>query len=575
MAIALTGKYLAELKKGANTPSVVVELALDSGIRRFGFHGSNSTETVRYLADGSYLASGEVFAVGTDELSGIEPSLKSISSLQNKLDVKSGYSTRGRLSFVLGGSAGFLGILSDEHLKNRRVTRKDGFIAHGFTYADYASTFTGRIIDWSRSGEELTVVVSDELKDASRKIPQENDSRTQYLDYRDTGPAEIMKDLLLSELLIEPEFVDIAAFDQQAQAWLGGVRFSRVLTESKSAGEYLNELQTETNSFIIHDGAGISFRVLAPPAPGEGVEEWTDERHILDGSFRQKSGYADGFFNRVVLYYDYDESEGDNSGNYESVVITADASSQSGVEWNEVKSKVIKSRWIRSLTYSSSGDIGGVVIYHASVANGIGTGTLSYDSFQNTLSWAAPGEVAGGPVKVARDGKYQIKSQDGSMYLRVLVNTALLPAQNATDIVTITAMDGDRYADSLSKRLLNRYRDPVSTVAFEVDINGVAYSGSFIRPTDLKDLTTTAASNLGGRSWNRTRVMLTSVRPDFSTHRIAVEAVETRMYRRYGFIAPAGFPDYTAAVDQQKVYAFIGDASGKVGGGSDDGYYAW
>ena len=46
------------------------------------------------------------------------------------------------------------------------------------------------------------------------------------------------------------------------------------------------------------------------------------------------------------------------------------------------------------------------------------------------------------------------------------------------------------------------------------------------------------------------------------------------MYRRYGFIASAGHPDYGSATAAEKLYAFIGDASNEVGAG-DDGYYIW
>jgi hypothetical protein len=69
--------------------------------------------------------------------------------------------------------------------------------------------------------------------------------------------------------------------------------------------------------------------------------------------------------------------------------------------------------------------------------------------------------------------------------------------------------------------------------------------------------------------------MITSLRPDFLWHTAKVEAVQTKMYRRYGFIAPAGYPDYPSASAAQRERAFIGDASNKVNGGTEDGYYIW
>ncbi len=89
-----------------------------------------------------------------------------------------------------------------------------------------------------------------------------------------------------------------------------------MLTEPKEADLYLNELQIETNSYIIHDGEKISYKAFAPPLPSEQVQEWSDAADILKGSFSQKSGYKDGFFNRLVVYYDYDESGNDKTENF-------------------------------------------------------------------------------------------------------------------------------------------------------------------------------------------------------------------------------------------------------------------
>ncbi|MFQ5465531.1 MAG: hypothetical protein ACE5EI_06350 [Thermodesulfobacteriota bacterium] len=575
MAITLASKFLTQLKRGVNTPNVVVDLELDGGMRRFGFHGSNETPLVMYVADGTHTASGEIYAVGSDELPMVEANLKAVSSLQNKLDPKTGYSTRGRLSFVLTGKDVFSPMVRDEYLKNRRVTRRDGFISSGFTFADYAPTFTGRILDWSRRAGELTLVVADDLKDAGCRIPPDNEPGTQYIDYRNSNPVDVIKDILTARLGISASYIDTQAFDSERDEWLGGVRFDRVVTEPAPANEYLNELQAETNSFLVHDGEKITFKVFSPPRPGQSVEEWTDDRHIIGGAFRQKGGYVDNFFNRVVVYYDYDESGSDKPLNFESAVISVDAASQNPVQWDETRTRVIKSKWIRSLTASSTANISGVALYHVSVANGTGTGTLSFSSTQNTITWTPPGGAAGDAVKLSRDGKYKVTGLDRNAYVRVLVTRGALPAEDASDTVTAVGLDGKRYAAILARRLLNRYRNPVSVVAFDVDLNSVAHEGKFIKPTDLKDITTVDACEKGEGSWVKERVMVTSVRPDFSAHRVGVEAIETKMYRRFGFVAPVGLPDYPLADRTHREYAFIGAPDNTFNAGSEDGYYTW
>lgn len=573
MAIILTDRFKRELQKGVNAPNVVIEMELDGAASRFGFHPGCEYVT-RFLADGSYRADGTLFAWGSDGLPNVTPALKSISSLQNKLDPKSGYSTRGQLTFTICGRENFETLISGEHLKNRRVVRKDGFVSRGFTYSDYATTFTGKVLDWSRKGDELTITVADDLKSASSKLPVENGTKTQYIDYRSSNPVDIMADMLLNRLSIGAEYVDSSGFAVERERWLQGWTFDRVLTEPREANEYLNELQIETNSFIVHDGEKINYKVFSPPMPSEEVEEWTDDNDILQDSLSVKSGYKDSLYNRVIVYYDYDESGSDKEENYESAHIAADAGSQDPASWNEISTKVIKSKWVRTRTYAQPA-VNGVVLYHASRANGTGAGTLTYSKISNTLSWAAPGGSAGEAVKLSRDGKYQLFDVDSAKYVRALVTLQDLPQSNRAEDVAITALDGDKLAASLAQKILNRYRDPVATVSFDIDLNNAAFGSRFIRPTDIKDMTTGEAAGFGRAKWVKERVMLTSVRPDFNAHRVGCEAIETRMSRLYGFIPSAASPDYGQSTAAQRRYGFIGDASNMVDAGRSDGYYIW
>lgn len=548
MSITLTSAFLAELKKNVNVPNVIIEVGLDSGAVKWG------TDTGGF----------------TDVL----PIVKSVSSLQNKLDPK-GFSTRGQLTVVITGRDNFKSLIANNYLKNRRVTRKDGFIASGFAYSDYAATFTGRISDWSRKGDELTITVSDDLIDAGKKIPVENASKTQYVSLRNMHPADIMTNILLTQLGINSAYVDSTTFASERDTWLAGWKFDRVITEPKEANEYLNELQIESNSFLFHDGQKVTYKVFAPPVPSIPVDEWTDNAHILSGSFSQKSGYKEGLFNRIVVYYDYDESGDDKETAFESAVIAVDAASQGAGQWNEVLTKTIKSKWIRSFTYTEPSTLTGVVIYHVSSSNGAGTGTLTYNAGNKTIQWSPPGTGIGSAVDVSKDGKYQVFGADGKKYVRVIVTTASLPVGNTVENIAITALNTGTMVTTLTQKLLSRYRNPAATVSMDVDINSSATGATFMKPSDIKDVTTDEACEKGETSWNKERLMLTSVRPDFATGKVSVEAVETKMYRRYGFIAPAGLPDYPLASVDQRRYGFIGDVNNKVNAGVEDGFYIW
>lgn len=550
MAITLTTAYLAELRKGVNSPNVILELALDSGTLKFGYHSGGFPD--------------------------VQPILKSVSSLQNKLDTKSGFATLGQVTFVITGRDNFRSLVKDNFLKNRRVTRKDGFA--GLAYSDYAATFTGTILDWSRKGDELTITIADEAIKTTKKIPVENSTKTQKLDYRNTNPVDIMQDILKTQLGISTGFVDDTQFDSEQSLWISSWVFDRVLTSPKEAVKYLSELQQETNSFIVHDGEKITFKVFSPPVPGQAPDEWTDAEHVLSGSLSQKSGYKDGFFNRVIVYYDYDESGSDKEENFAAAVIAVDAASQSTAEWNEVKTKTIKSKWIRTLTYSAVSNITGVTLYNVSTANGLGAGTLAFNQVDNTLTWTAPGGTAGETVTLSKDGKFQVFDTDKTKYVRVIVETANLPVSSQNDTIAITALEGTDLAASLASQLLRRYRYPVSTVSFSVDINSVSKNGNYLKPTDIVDLTTDEASEKGEGAWDKTRLMITSLRPDFAGAKVKVEAIDTGMVKRYGFIAPAGYPDYGAATIGQRERAFIGRASDNNvydGSAYGDGYFIW
>lgn len=537
MSITLTTAFLAELAKNVNQPNTILEVDLDSATVKWGF--------------------------GTGGFSGVLPIVKSVSGLQNKIDAKAGHSTRGQIKAVIVGRDNFKTLIKDNYLKNRRVRRYDGFIANGFLYADYAKTYDGFISDWERNGDELTITISDDLYEASTKIPEETTGDTQYINYSNMNPVNIMDNILQTQLGISSAYIDSDKLASERDRWLNGWKFNRVITEPQKADDYLNELQEESNSYLLHDGDKITLKVFAPPVPTESVEEWRGDKHILLNSFKQKSGYKDAFFNRVLVYYDYDESGSDGSENFESAILVIDADSQDVTQWDEESTKTIKSKWIRSYTWTQPTSITGVVLYHVSASNGAGTGRLDFISTTKGLRWKAPGSATWGEtVLIDDDGKYDIyDGADTTKYARVVVTAASLPPSTSYDEpITITALSGSIYATSLAQKHLSLYADPASIVSFEVDINKCSYSSVFVKPTDLKDITTDEACSKGYDTWSLERVMLTLVKPDFEKHKITVEAIQSRMKRNYGFIAPAGagYPDYASATTAQRKYAYVG-----------------
>jgi len=217
-------------------------------------------------------------------------------------------------------------------------------------------------------------------------------------------------------------------------------------------------------------------------------------------------------------------------------------------------------------------------VHHISKSNGPGPGSITFTpsaAGAHIFQWAPPGEAAGAVVRVSSPGKYTLYSSDESKWIKLVVDYANLPVQGISETITISTLNGLSMATQLAQKILNRYRDPVSIINFEMDINNMVYNSDLIRPTDLKDITTDEAFEYGSSTWESERVMITRVRPDLSNHRVRIEAVETKLYRRYGFVAPAGQADYPAASPSEKERAYIGDSTNKVNGAREDGYIIW
>jgi len=547
MAVTLSTKYLAELKKMENTPDVILEIVLDSGTIKIG---QNS------------------------QFADVQAGLGDVDSFQNKIDPKNGFASLGTITARIVGREIFKDLIQNEYLKNRRVTKLEGFIADGFTYTDYAKTFTGVISDWSRKGDVLTLTIHDDLQPATHEVPQEDTVGThtsKFIDYSNTNPVDIKLNLLKVQAAIGASFVDTSKFESERDLWLNGWKFQRVLTEPEKIVDYLSELQKETNSFIVHDGELITYKVFAPDPPGTLLIKYSNNYQIDGKSVNQKSGYPD-FYNRVLYYYDWDESENDETKNFGSVHIAIDADSQGSSQWDETKTKIIKSKWIKSLTFTQPINITGCTIYALSKSNSTGSGTLTYNFANNTLSWTAPGGTAGTAININESGKFTLYDQDQTKYVRVLVTSSALPGSNQTDTITSTALQGSVYAAAIATKLLNRYRDPVTIIDFSMDMNFIADSNNKpIKPTDGFLLTTDEAAVYGKNTLIDEPMMILSVKPEKT--KLMLSSIQTKLNKRYGFIAPSGYPDYPSATAMQRLYAFIGRSSdNKVNAGTEEGY---
>ena len=533
MSIPYTNKFLTELKNPNRTPNDFIEIALVGGDEQWGKH--------------------KVFPR-------IRPVLKSVSKSHNKLDVKKNVTTKGDLTFTVAASSYIDGIIQNNRLKNLRVKKYEGFLADGWVDTDYIKVFEGVIYDFSHSNEIYTFRARDIRELTSTSAPKSETDKTQFIDYSDTNPIDIMVDLIEVQAGIPSADYDGAKFDSERDTWYNGWGFHRIITKSQPIEKYLEELQRETNGFLYHDGNKLSFKSFAPDVPGETVREFSDDYNLIAGKTSHDSGYIDQFFNRVEVHFDYDESgEDKKEENYESIVVAEDIDSQT--DWDEIKTKFIKSKWIRTYKHDQPSNITGCIVYHGSKDNGIGEGTLTFNFTNQTLTLQADGDSVGSIVKVDRSGKYQIKSSDERKYIRVIIDSTATPGSNKSDTITFAALQGETYATALATRLLNRYLVPVPTIKCAVDYHDISNDGVMFTPTDVVNITTDKVTIFGQGSFIQEPCILLEVRPDERTQIINIEAIPTKLGQRGMFIAPSGQPYYEFATDEERRFWYIGRAS--------------
>lgn len=116
---------------------------------------------------------------------------------------------------------------------------------------------------------------------------------------------------------------------------------------------------------------------------------------------------------------------------------------------------------------------------------------------------------------------------------------------------------------ALVARRISAKRDAPSKIRHRLDPKD--YSDN-LTVGKLADLTTRQKTDAAGNK-AATRVRITRL-VDQGTH-IEAEARTTTFGRRYAFITPNGYPDYLAASEAQRNYAFIAGGSGKMSNGDN------
>lgn len=141
-----------------------------------------------------------------------------------------------------------------------------------------------------------------------------------------------------------------------------------------------------------------------------------------------------------------------------------------------------------------------------------------------------------------------------------------------------TWIQGDTLAGTTSGKILSRFRDGVSVVPFDVELKDasgdpVYAPETYLKVGDIFELTTDTLQGIDGTAVTK-RYQVTK-KEQKSPGRFALKAMDTKIgVGRWGFIAPAGTPNYETASSEQREYAFICDGTGLMSDG-ESGYKIW
>jgi len=179
--------------------------------------------------------------------------------------------------------------------------------------------------------------------------------------------------------------------------------------------------------------------------------------------------------------------------------------------------------------------------------------------------------VAGGDVAKASDYQKVISRADGDGLAPGYYGTTAIRVKTILSPWILNTVAGAAVASRLAVHTLGRYRNPARKVGVDLEVKDDA-----VKCGDFVYLSTARLQKADGSTDSQRIMEIQSKKRDAMSHVLSYGMQDTGLFRRYGFIAPAGTPVYDSATAPQRRYAFIGSAVGnKVGNLREDGFYIW
>ncbi len=288
----------------------------------------------------SVKASFEVYATHSDNTAlGFEASVLDVSSLTTTVDAFE-KSTISQLTIGFGLTPPLSSWLKTRYPRNRTVKVLAGFVAEGFTEADYIDYFRGQVEDWQIETDfGVKLKVQDYAREWKAKVPAKWESVLDDVTWTDMHPVDVCMDILRNHVNVRDSKLVLESFDAVRTA-LPGWKVSRTVTgDTLDADGLLQELRILMSCYFIPQSDG-RIKIKRWDSAEAAVDSLTDD-DMANVGWEANSA---SLINQTHIYYGWD-GDGDKAQDFTDLRVGPDAASQAN--WNELRIKEIKDKWTR------------------------------------------------------------------------------------------------------------------------------------------------------------------------------------------------------------------------------------
>ncbi|MDN3273397.1 hypothetical protein QWJ07_04020 [Frankia sp. RB7] len=174
--------------------------------------------------------------------------------------------------------------------------------------------------------------------------------------YANETVPNIIYDLLVNYAQIDPSFITLSDWTDEADNWLGSFTSTVTLSDPASVKDIIKEVLQASGSSLWWDEeeAQIRFKVIMPFLIKQDVVILNDTANIIEGSV-QIEDLEDERLSRVTTYIDLKSPVLDvDAKNFQTIIFSIETDAEGENEYQTPQALEIKSRWTPSIAYADS-----------------------------------------------------------------------------------------------------------------------------------------------------------------------------------------------------------------------------